>query len=67
MARKGYEQRGALPTIARFREHEINQLLVICIAALGGHQRHNEGQRAVGRPVSRAVVSGAREERCETA
>jgi len=32
MARKGYEQHGPLPTIARFREHEVSQLLVICAA-----------------------------------
>ncbi len=44
MARKGYEQRGALPTIARFREHEISQLLVICITANGGYLCHHEGK-----------------------
>ena len=44
MARKGYEQHGPLPTIARFREHEVRQLLVICITANGGYQCHHEGE-----------------------
>jgi hypothetical protein len=51
MARKGLEQQGPLRTIAPFRDHQGDQLLLICITANGGYLcDHQDKVPLVGLP-----------------
>jgi hypothetical protein len=48
MARKGFEQQRALPTVSHYRTHEVCRLLVICRSErIPGYLCHHEGTLAL--------------------